>query len=500
LGLVQRQSFWNTVIAYLGVAIGFVNAMILFPRFLDDDQVGLTRILQQAAVIFSQFAALGGNNICLRFFPFFRNQHKHDGFAFYTFRLTTIGCLVFAILIFIFKNYIVNYYDENSPLFVDYFLMLIPIGIATTYFNLFDSHARSVFRTIVPSFIKDVLLRLLITISISCYALGWLNFESFVILFVVMNSVIALVLFLFLVAKKEIHIRAPIKISNMQRKEMLQYGFYSLITGTSNILVITIDSLMIGAIMDNGLQNVAYYTTAAFLISLMTLPARSMEKITYPLIAEFWKQNQLEKINKLYKKVSVTNAVICFMILILLWTNVRDLYSFLPAPYSLGIICVLWLGIGRLIDMMTGINSIIIKTSEHYRYETLFNIIFTTMAVALNYFFIPLWGMQGAAIATGISIVVFNLLKCGFIYFKIGLWPFEKNHFWIILLGSAVLIAGYYLPLNIETDSWFIHAFNIGVRSLFALLVFALPVYLLKWSEDINEIVNKIFGKMFLKK
>ena len=45
MGIVVRQSTRNAVVSYLGVGLGFLNVVVLYPRLLSDDQFGLTRLL-----------------------------------------------------------------------------------------------------------------------------------------------------------------------------------------------------------------------------------------------------------------------------------------------------------------------------------------------------------------------------------------------------------------------------------------------------------------------
>ena len=77
MGIVIRQSFWNTIYTYSGLVIGYVNTVLLFPVMLDPEQFGLTRVLISFTLILAQFAQLGIGNTIVRFFPrFFQPQKK----------------------------------------------------------------------------------------------------------------------------------------------------------------------------------------------------------------------------------------------------------------------------------------------------------------------------------------------------------------------------------------------------------------------------------------
>ena len=74
MGSIQKQAIQNTIISYLGVAIGFVNTLILQPKMLSPEELGLTRILYSTSVLIATLFPLGLNAFTIKFFPKFRNS------------------------------------------------------------------------------------------------------------------------------------------------------------------------------------------------------------------------------------------------------------------------------------------------------------------------------------------------------------------------------------------------------------------------------------------
>src|SRR5690625_6802398 len=71
MGVIIRQSFWNAVISYIGILLGFLLSILLYPLILTPDQYGLTRVLFSASFIFTQVALIGFHNIIIRYYPLF---------------------------------------------------------------------------------------------------------------------------------------------------------------------------------------------------------------------------------------------------------------------------------------------------------------------------------------------------------------------------------------------------------------------------------------------
>ena len=74
MGIVIRQSAVSTALSYAGVVIGYVNLLILFPKYMSPEEVGLARIIQDAAMLMVPFAQLGTNQLIVRYFP----KHKNN--------------------------------------------------------------------------------------------------------------------------------------------------------------------------------------------------------------------------------------------------------------------------------------------------------------------------------------------------------------------------------------------------------------------------------------
>jgi O-antigen/teichoic acid export membrane protein len=163
----------------------------------------------------------------------------------------------------------------------------------------------------------------------------------------------------------------------------------------------------------------------------------------------------------------------------------------LPEKFSHGKHVVLFIGLAQLFNVTTGVNGLIIIYSKYYRFNMFSNILLLIITIAFNYILIPKYGINGAAVATSISVFLFYTIKMIFVYVKMGMHPFNiKTLYTIILLFSTLFIVGY-MPI---TSNIFI---DIILRSLLVLILFVPLMLWLKLSEDINKIivdVRKQFG------
>jgi O-antigen/teichoic acid export membrane protein len=244
------------------------------------------------------------------------------------------------------------------------------------------------------------------------------------------------------------------------------------------------------------LDNTGIYSIAFFIGTMIEIPRRAISQISTPLISQSFKNNDLLTIQKLYSKTSLNQLIAGLLLFILIWANVDFLLSVIPnaEKFKAGKYVILFIGLGRLTDMATGVNSEIINNSAYYKFNLVLVLFSTLLLVGVNYLLIPLYGINGAAISTLISFVVFNIIKSIFIYIKYKMQPFTYKSFLIILFAGIALVIAMICP---EIEMGVISPFlNIALRSLLISLLFLGPVIYFKVSEDVDMLLKELLKRM----
>ena len=196
MGTIRRQSIQSSILYYIGAAIGFLSKILIFPNFLTPEEVGLSNILVTNAMLYAQFAAVGFGTMTLRFFPYFQDKNRrHHGFLSVLVFVPAIGFAFVTLLVLVFHGPLLNYFREKSPLMVDYFWYLVPLALASLYFDLLDAYLRSLLKTVVPILFREVIQRILVVVSILLYAGNWINFSEFIFVYVLLLSSVTLLMF-----------------------------------------------------------------------------------------------------------------------------------------------------------------------------------------------------------------------------------------------------------------------------------------------------------------
>ncbi len=490
MGVIQKQSISGTIYSYIGVILGFVITAILYTRALTTEQVGLLRVMVSYATLFALFASLGINAVSVRMFPYFRDKgKKHHGFLGLALLVALVGFLITTIIFLLLRPYIADQAQDKSELFIEYFYYVIPLIFFTLLFNVFDTYYRVLYNAVKGILVKEVIQRSGILVVIILYFIGTIGFHEMVLLYILVMISPSVLLFISLIRSRQLFLKPDFGFLNKDlRKEMISVGFYGILASYSGILVMNIDVLMVNDML--GLTEAGIYTVTFYFGTLILVPLRTMGKISSVIISDAWKKEDYQTINSIYKKSSLSLSVVGILLFIGIWGNIDNVFHIINDDYLPGKMVIFYIGLANLFDIALGVSSHIIVNSKHYRYLSYFMVALAIFLILTNLILIPIIGIVGAAIASLISKFLFNTIKFLFLYRKFGFQPFDMKYPLLIVIALLT----YWISTFIPPFSNFI--VDIIIRSAVITILFAVPVYYFRISDDINKKVNDTLLKL----
>jgi O-antigen/teichoic acid export membrane protein len=240
----------------------------------------------------------------------------------------------------------------------------------------------------------------------------------------------------------------------------------------------------------SSLEAGGIYATTIIFGTLVSIPSRTVKKITSALFADGWMTNDLKMISEVYRKSCLTQFIIGIMIFLCIWGNVHNIMKILPPEYAMGTWAIFWGCVTNLMEMLSGASGSLLGTSKHYKVQAYQAVILVVIIVGANYLFIPLFGLSGAAFATAISFFIFNVFKYLYILHRWGFQPYGKEILYVFLLGCASYGLLCLIPLlgNFIVDAL--------TRTVIATLSFGGVVYFMKLSPEVNTAVNMVAVKI----
>ena len=450
MGILARQTLLNTVLTYAGIGLGFVNVVLLYPKILQADQFGLTRLLVSITVVAAQLSQLGVENTVLRFFPYFKDaQRKHRGLLSMLILFGTATSLLSMLILAVLHPWLSTVFSDRNALYAQFGLLVLPLVLGEVFFILLRSYSRSLRRTVQPTFIREFLLRLMQTALILFQAWANMPFHVFMMLYTALFlvSTLALVFDLyrsgnFVLGWSERWL--PVRL----RKSMVTYSTFTFSATLAGIILGNMDQLMIGALLSDGLRQVAYYSVAFYFGSVIAAPGRALSQGALPLIAEAWKRKDHVYIAELYRRSSLVQLLVSGFLFLIMWLSVGDLFELLPAEYGPAADVAIVIGVAYLITSSIGLSVGIISMSRSYRLDAISSMTMLLVNLVADFFFIRAYGIIGAAYATLLALVIVNAYRTWFLYRRYGLWPFELRTIGVLALIVSLSILVPWIPLT----------------------------------------------------
>jgi O-antigen/teichoic acid export membrane protein len=177
------------------------------------------------------------------------------------------------------------------------------------------------------------------------------------------------------------------------------------------------------------------------------------------------------------------------ILFVLIITNLNELFLVLPEEYRGGFIIVFLIGLAKVYDSLLGNNNAILYNSDYYRTLLAMGVLLAVLVVLLNIWLIPILGLNGAALATFIAIVIYNTIKLVYVKLKFGIMPFTSETvkvFGLLLVLGSVF---FFVTLPFHT------IVNILLKSVLTVILYLGILYRFKISEDVYRMLSKFVKK-----
>ena len=498
MSTIRRQSIISSIVIYLGFVLGFVNTY-LFARGFSEAQYGLTGAFIAIANVMFSFANLGMMAYISKFYPYYK-QHTPPGkndLVSIALLTSFVGFILVMISGFVFKDLVIQKYGTNSPDLVKYYYWLFPFGFGLTLYSLLEVFTWQLGKSVLTNFLREILFRLFTTALILLFFIGAIKqFDLFIKLYALTYIALALTLFFYLVAtRKWVFTFSISKVTRKFFKKIVALvGFVwagGLVFNTAQM----IDTIIIAAVIPDGLKFAGIYTLAQNVSSLVQAPQRAIVAASIGALSEAWKRKDYSKINTIYGRSSINQLLFATGMFLLIWMNFTDgVITFqLKKGYLDARDVFLYIGLMRVIDLGTGVNSQIIGTSTYWRFEFLTGVILLAMALPLNYILAKEYGVIGPAISNLVAFTIYNVIRYIFLLKKFDMQPFTAKTVYTILLGLISYSICHMLFNQYTGLGWIV------LRSTAFLAIYVSGAIALKLSPDIKPVWQTVKKRIGIK-
>jgi O-antigen/teichoic acid export membrane protein len=484
MGIIIKQSFWNTIFIFLGFFFGGLNTLFLYTHFLQPDYYGLVTFILSSSAVLLPILIFGMQATVIKFFSTYKTDLDRDAFLTMSLFLPLLIIVPLGLIGVLFYDYIANLISQKNPMIKDYTYLIFIVAIFMGYFELFYAWSKVQMQSVFGNFIREVFHRITISILLILVYFGYLDANQFIYSLVLVYALRMLIMLFYSLSLY----RPKLRFSNFfDTKKMLQYALFIVLSASAGGILLEIDKFMIPQI-ETGLEKVAYYSVAIYIASVVSVPARAMLQIATPITAKELNLGNFSKVEKLYKSSSINLLVVGGLLFLLINLNVVDLYKIINKPeYATGVFVVFIISVSELFKLALGTNTAILSNSKYYKIYFYFSFLMAFSVIVLNDILINKYGSNGAAISTLLVVVVYGFVRLWYIKAKLNIQPFTYKTFIVFVLVGVLFLAFYQIEFPF-------HPFvNILVKSTVVGILYFLLVYFFKISDEVSKVINQFF-------
>ena len=165
-----------------------------------------------------------------------------------------------------------------------------------------------------------------------------------------------------------------------------------------------------------GFDQIAYYSVSVKLAMLTTLALMSVNIVIAPRIAEIYENQKMQKLQMLIKHSTRIIFLISICVLSVLFFFSEEILGLFGQGYVIANNALLFLLAAQFFNAVSGPGAIYLNMTG--RQKTLNKILVSALIIniSLNFYLIPTQGINGAAIATLASLIIWNTTTTVLIY------------------------------------------------------------------------------------
>lgn len=192
-----------------------------------------------------------------------------------------------------------------------------------------------------------------------------------------------------------------------------------MVVGGLQIIHARIDMVMLGAIQP--VTTVAIYSAVYQGVQMVNLVLLSANNLLAPNVARLYADGEIPKLQNLVVGSARMVTGLASVMAIALMIFGRPYLNLFGPEYIDGWGALIALCLAQIVNAATGSVGVLLNMTGHERHMVSSVGISALLNILLNAFLIPLWGLNGAAIATFISLSFINILKAIWVHRALGI-------------------------------------------------------------------------------
>ena len=405
-----------------GQVMGFLLTLIIAHYF---GAKGLGDYVLSIVVlrIFTLFSKLGVDTFSIRFIASFAKQEKWKSIQLFRnkiIRVLSISSLIFSLLMYCFAEDIADLVNAKLEHVRLNAFFVLPMA----FFMLHYESLRGLKKIAEFSFFYRMAQATFSIISIFIITQFYVDGNVPVYAYLSSLAIVSLLAFIvfFNSYNKIKQISDEEQIEELKYSEILKVSIPLMFAQSVQFIMAWTDKLMLGNMM--GSEEVGIYFTAFKLSMFASIALMAINSIASPKFAELYGKKDFDGLKKVAHQSSKMIFLATLPLVLVFFVFPEFLLGLFGEEFKVGVKAFVFLSFGKLISSLSGsVGNLLQMTGKQVIFM---NALFfgAIVNVLLNFFLIPKFGINGAALASMISLSMWNIIMVYFVKREFGFYTF----------------------------------------------------------------------------
>jgi len=443
--------------AMIGRGLGFINRALI-AKFFGPAGLGVLALGLMWLTVFSRLSSGGFRSALKKFIPLHLNDNDEkmvNSTIFTIFSISLTISISGGAFLFLFSEFIAINIFDSEPLvpILKTIAILIPVQvllklITESFLAFKNTRYKVIFRDIGMQVLRLPMIIGIVLIGGTILNVAMVYVVSTILLIIASLIVFEKKVYPFLKKQKN-------SIDNLEftPKRILNYSLPLLFSASLMIIMGKADTFMLGYFTTK--EWVGIYNLILPIAAILTLFLISINQIFFPVISHLHAENNIEDLSETFSTVLRWDFMLTFPFFVFVVFFSKPLLSVFFEDYVAGWRALIILSIGMMFRSGLGPVGHTLETFGKTNFIFKINSILVLINIALNFFLIPIYGIEGAATATAVAYSLNNIIQMAKVR---TLFDFEVN--WNIygkyLISSLIPVFIAYLILKYTFTNWWI--------------------------------------------
>lgn len=382
----------------VGALIGFITVPIT-SNLISPDQFGLASMFNLANTILTLCVLIGIDQAYMREYNEYKDKPK---LLFNCMIIPFLNTIIVSILLIVFKEFWANILFDNTELTEPIIMLAIvsPLFIIEKFMLLSIRMQEKAFSYSLWNIVSKGLNLICLILLLLLYKR---NFESVVYATIISQAIISIIIFI--IYRKNIRLSFK-SLDKQQIIRVLKFGLPIVPATLIGYGLNSMDTIYLRAITDYN--ELGYYSVALRIVTVLVMIQTSFTTFWAPMAFKWKNQNvDSRKFETVSKGIAFTMSIVLITILIF-----KDLIPIIISKEYMPVIYILpFLLLYPIFYTMSETTTLGISFSRKTGYNIIVSLIALLVNLILNTILVPKYMAVGAAIATGISYLVFFWIR-----------------------------------------------------------------------------------------